>query len=69
MAGACSEVRRAPTKASPEPDSNFAGSGVASREVEPEWKICGNPINDQSTEHDRLGFRPHIDAVAAFLNA
>jgi hypothetical protein len=31
------------------------------------WKLRGNPVSDQSTATDKLGFRPYVDAVAAFL--
>jgi hypothetical protein len=36
-------------------------------EVDLNWKLRGNPVSDQSTGIDKLGFRPYVDAVAAFL--
>jgi hypothetical protein len=31
------------------------------------WKLRGSSVSDQSTRFDKLGFRPYVDAVAAFL--
>jgi hypothetical protein len=44
-----------------------ADPSPSARDTEQTWKLRGNPVSDQSTATDKLGFRPYVDAVAAFL--